>query len=629
MYERIYELIRKGEVVLFCGAGMSIGAGFPSGNSLAASIYDTLSPGERSQIGSSLSLADLTEAFIDLKLGKRHALVEILKEIFNKEPNSMDLHNRVTQVPQIKTVITTNYDTLFERAYGTAAVTVKENVDVAYIPSEKVQIIKIHGDLSVPDSILICRSDYTRYFDTNVRQLVWTLVKERLSTKTILFMGYSLEDSNIESIFKKISEQLGSNLRECFLLAPSLPKLKIDKLTRMGIHYLDGTAEDFITGLQENIRENINDDLKKRWVDAETYRKVLEQHSLNPKLTAKEGKFVVSGVDGIDQIANGKITFSVNRSNKELIEKVRNLFTKGELSELVLDQDNTVNLSLYLNDIRFPGSPGEQLIIKPAPVASSDIDFLFDNGKEFERIKTEIYKSGENAVFLIYLKTAKLKLTMPFVDLLDISKFSSNVTYSHCAEYQRPNDEIETFEFLHALGSSGGITVHGAKLGSYKLNMPTTAQMVDEAEKYLYYFRSLKTIEKYFKVKFDKIGEITDKTYVVLNNMLALAEDEKLTVRSTDSITITNTDPVTRQQVIDHVTRNEHGGIGMKGEAFETVNLHGQDLQLGYRQTELVEPYIDHLEKVLSDPNFNIEIRSARDERVITFNQNSSPLKKN
>lgn len=574
MVERIYELIRKGEVVLFCGAGMSLAAGYPNGNDLAKQIYNSLTPFEKTQISEHLSLIDLTEAYINLKLNKRQPLVELLKTVFDKEPYSIETHQKLRKIPHIKTIITTNYDTLFERTYGNDAVVIRNDADVAYLPSTKTHIFKIHGDLTFPDSIIISKSDYTRYFDSDQKPLVWTVVKERLATKIVLFIGYNLDDMNINSIFTKIMEQLGSNARECFLLAPHLSQTKILKLAQRGIHYIDDTADNFLEGLLKNIQEHINDDLKNGWIDAETFRKVFQVHQLNPKLTTKGDKFVVSGIEPSNKQIKGTISFSVDKSNKELIERINNLFRNGHLTELELDENNTTNLSVYFNDIRFPGNGGDKMVFSPAPVASGEIDFLFGNGKEFERIKVEIFKSGDNAVFVIHLKTAKLRVTIPFQDLFDISHFSSNVQYNHGSEYGRPSDEIETFEFIQALGESGAVTIIGPKLGRYQIMLPKVEKMINEADNYLFYLKSLKTIERYFQVKFDKIGEINDSTYDTLTNMLTLADNGELKTIYKDHFSIHTIEPNQRQQIIARLTESKDNQLGSIGAECEIITFH-------------------------------------------------------
>ncbi len=111
---RVFELIRKGEVVLFCGAGMSVYAGYPSGKELAKMIYADMTDAERDSVDQNLVLPDLVEEYINLRLGKRNALLELCKRTFLKDPTSCHVHEIVGRIPQLKSIITTNYDCLLE-----------------------------------------------------------------------------------------------------------------------------------------------------------------------------------------------------------------------------------------------------------------------------------------------------------------------------------------------------------------------------------------------------------------------------------------------------------------------------------------------------------------------------------
>ena len=112
--ERIFELIRKEETILFVGAGMSLYAGYPSGAGLAKIMYDNLTNDLQKDIEFTANLPKLAEDIYYLKGGNKNYLIENLKKEFQKEPTSSETHQLLSKIPQIKTIITTNYDTLFE-----------------------------------------------------------------------------------------------------------------------------------------------------------------------------------------------------------------------------------------------------------------------------------------------------------------------------------------------------------------------------------------------------------------------------------------------------------------------------------------------------------------------------------
>ncbi len=115
--EKIFELVRKEDVVLWIGSGFSLYAGYPTGIKLTEIIYQSLSQSERNEISNHLSLMDLTEQYVRLKGDSRNTLNLLLKKELNKPPSSTKWHEVLANIPHIKTIITTNFDRLFERAY--------------------------------------------------------------------------------------------------------------------------------------------------------------------------------------------------------------------------------------------------------------------------------------------------------------------------------------------------------------------------------------------------------------------------------------------------------------------------------------------------------------------------------
>lgn len=102
-------------------------------------------------------------------------------------------------------IITTNYDKLIEICrsvqrdnYG-VIIDDKDLLD----SQKKKYIIKMHGDIDYPDTIILKESDYLEYSQKHV--LIEMFVKSLLADHTILFLGYSLNDYNIKLIISWIN----------------------------------------------------------------------------------------------------------------------------------------------------------------------------------------------------------------------------------------------------------------------------------------------------------------------------------------------------------------------------------------------------------------------------------------
>lgn len=275
--QRLFELIRREEVVLWIGAGFSKYAGYPIGNTLADKILSLCTSDELDAVAKNTNLQDISSNFVSFRGGSRNQLLETLRQIFiDTKPTTTEYHNKLAQIPHIKTVITTNYDTLLEEAYRERARKVVVDADVAYVRNEMTSIIKIHGDFSHLDSIVITKEDYTKFYNTDYNTPIWHLLKERLVTKNIVFLGYGLEDSNINAILDKIEHSLGRNRKEAFFIAPNLPSLKQNELVRKGVTYINATGEEFIELLIQDIDSNILHDIQRKIVSVDTANKYIE-----------------------------------------------------------------------------------------------------------------------------------------------------------------------------------------------------------------------------------------------------------------------------------------------------------------------------------------------------------------
>ena len=120
-------------------------------------------------------------------------------------------------------VVTTNYDQLYEKALGKP----RDQIDVCiYNPDNSVPttdcsatpsparpyILKIHGDIDEPESIVITEEDYIHFMlrmgDKQPFHPVGKNVLTYLAKWPTLFIGYSLMDYNFRVLFKTIRWQL-------------------------------------------------------------------------------------------------------------------------------------------------------------------------------------------------------------------------------------------------------------------------------------------------------------------------------------------------------------------------------------------------------------------------------------
>lgn len=97
-------------------------------------------------------------------------------------------------------IITTNYDPLLEKSQSVNSplyTVVTRDSDLLAEANDR-YIIKMHGDLGNPGTIVLKESDYIKYEQEH--PLICTFVKSLLVNHTFLFLGYSLNDNNLNLI---------------------------------------------------------------------------------------------------------------------------------------------------------------------------------------------------------------------------------------------------------------------------------------------------------------------------------------------------------------------------------------------------------------------------------------------
>ena len=108
---------------------------------------------------------------------------------------------------KISGIITTNYDTMLEDTFPDFSVYVGQNELLFSELYELGEIYKIHGSCLQPSSLILTQEDYT-LFEERKAYLVAKILTIFLEYP-IIFMGYSMNDSNIRGILKAIAHCVG------------------------------------------------------------------------------------------------------------------------------------------------------------------------------------------------------------------------------------------------------------------------------------------------------------------------------------------------------------------------------------------------------------------------------------
>lgn len=620
--ERLFELIRKEEVLIWAGAGMSMYAGYPSGNELAKRIYNSLTSSEKEIISPNLLLPDLAEEYNRLRLSV-NPLIGLLKKVIESHtPTSRKYHDMIAGIPHFKTIITTNYDSLFETSYGNLAQIATSSKDISYLDNNKVHIFKVHGDFRELDKLIISKSDYLNFFNKEKDNLFWTKITESVATKNILFLGYNLEDLNITSIFDKVCENLQHHMKEAFLIVPGLASHKVNDLTRRGIKYIDSTAETFLEDLVVNLKENILTDFENNIVSPETYRKFLNLNDLIPKLKGSPESYKLQGLEG----KNGKYEGKINLVLKNDTNFISNFdkFLSGEINdELIIPKDIIIQSNITIQGLKLPSSDElKEIFIKRYPYKTGKVDITFSDQFELTDISFKTF-GGKKPRILLEHKNAKFQFIL---GLDNLPRIDISFEFLHNQTLGKIKDEIEVYTFLKHLTQGDTFTVHFEDGYQYKNQFPAFEQYSKYALKYLSYFNLLKKVEAAYSIRFNNF-KITDESYDILIKVVNVLDEKWEMLPSDDYITLKLNS--TDQGVFEFLMKIESDKpeIKLPQENSEEVILHGHKINLGYPVFTLLNPYISNLTKIKSGEDDFAIIKSKTKEIQLSYSKESS-LKK-
>ncbi|MCM1295567.1 MAG: SIR2 family protein, partial [Muribaculaceae bacterium] len=199
--------LRQKSASIFLGAGMSMSV-------FNTNWHDLMKPYARiiklplKKDGNNYPL--IAQAYVDggndiLEFKRR------IGEKFNSD-EVCELHKVIARLP-IQNYWTTNYDSLIENALAKS----NKHFDMIYdnhsfgtLDDKRDHIVyKFHGDRRIPESIIITKKDYEDYPECS-NNFVSALNKE-LASSSILFLGYSFNDPNINNIISTLTAKNGKS----------------------------------------------------------------------------------------------------------------------------------------------------------------------------------------------------------------------------------------------------------------------------------------------------------------------------------------------------------------------------------------------------------------------------------
>ena len=202
--DELMDKILSGNCVLFLGAGVSAEAGMPTSDRLCADLGF-----------SGDSLTDAAEKYRK-KEGQR-ALNDKIRSVFDEARRYIQPEKTsfpfIANIPHLTSlIVTTNYDDLLEqalRAEGKNPTVVCRENDMASINGSRSTIIKLHGDLGLPETMILTTGDYATLLAKLDQPGGFAgQLAGLLETRTIIFVGYGMADEDFKRIMRFVTNRL-------------------------------------------------------------------------------------------------------------------------------------------------------------------------------------------------------------------------------------------------------------------------------------------------------------------------------------------------------------------------------------------------------------------------------------
>ncbi len=202
----------KNKLIIFVGAGVSCNVkGMPSWYTLIQKMAQAINYSRCSSCRFKCKCTDkcllsneyTMEEYLKIPQyvfnKSRKKYKEVVRENISDDVIDAPLSSAIFDINPVH-IITTNYDKLIESSSNEFCkqyqVVVKDKDLLNSVKSK--YIIKMHGDVSYPETIVLKEQDYLNYSQNHV--LIELFLKSLLTDHTILFWGYSLNDYNIKLI---------------------------------------------------------------------------------------------------------------------------------------------------------------------------------------------------------------------------------------------------------------------------------------------------------------------------------------------------------------------------------------------------------------------------------------------
>lgn len=223
MPDEIVEAALSKNLVLFCGAGISTESKLVSSKTFYTNVFNELINKSKLNINPNISFSSLMGLYTKEITNGRKILLSKIKNRFdyiNTFPQLLNIatrfHKEVAANPFIETIITTNWDTYFEDYCDCTAIINDE--DCTFWNLFNRRVFKIHGSINNIGSIILTNEDYEDSYQKFTDNLIGDRLKTILTSNTIVFIGFSFGDEDLNRLIDVLSVKMGNFINQFYVV---------------------------------------------------------------------------------------------------------------------------------------------------------------------------------------------------------------------------------------------------------------------------------------------------------------------------------------------------------------------------------------------------------------------------
>jgi NAD-dependent SIR2 family protein deacetylase len=197
--QSLLDEFKSHRVILFVGSGLSVNAGLPLWRDLLNRLKDSLRL-NRTEEAFFTGLDPPRQAQYMYDARGKPEVIQAIRDIFQRAERPSPpspIHSTITTLP-INTIVTSNWDQLLERQFAHDHIsldTIWRDTQLSTTTTRKT-LIKMHGTIEDPDSIVFSEDDYYRFANTISKDAVCFLFLIMHAPRRQLLKLFSITSNN-------------------------------------------------------------------------------------------------------------------------------------------------------------------------------------------------------------------------------------------------------------------------------------------------------------------------------------------------------------------------------------------------------------------------------------------------